>query len=121
MGIDTPSVEEAEARIPQPGLFYTFFGNVLMDWGTIGGMIYCVLFGVFVQALWLKARAGSLLCLLLYPFFACVIVYFPLSDMIVGAYGLFTITAVVFAAGLLHFFGLAYKTGAKRMAVVQLA
>ena len=121
MGVDTPSVEQAEERIPHPGLFYTFFGNVLMDWGVIGGMLYCLFFGVFVQALWLKARAGSLLSLLLYPFFACVIAYFPLSDMIVGAYGLFTITAVVFSVGLLHFFGLAYKARAKRRAVPQLA
>ncbi len=121
LGVDTPSVEEAEARIPQPGLFYTFFGNVLMDWGVVGGLVYCLLFGVFVQALWIKAQAGSLFCLLLYPFFACVIAYFPLSDMIVGAYGLFTITAVVFSVGLLHFFELAYKARAKRMAVPQLA
>lgn len=117
LGVKVPSVEEAQDRIPHPGLFYTFFGTVLMDWGVVGSLIYCLLFGVFVQALWLKAQAGSLLCLMLYPFFACVIAYFPLADMIVGAYGLFTITAILLSVGLIHFFGLAYKARAKRMAV----
>lgn len=120
-GVDVPSVAEAEDRIPHPGLFYTFFGNVLMDWGVFGGLVYCLIFGMFVQALWLKARTGSLLCLLLYPFFACVVAYFPLSDMIVGAYGLFTIFGIVVSVALLHFFELVFKARAKRRAVLQAA
>ena len=121
LGLDVPSTDQAEERIPHPGLFYTFFGNVLLDYGAVGGILYCLLLGMFVQALWLKARQGSLLALVLYPFFASVIVQFPLSDMIVGAYGLFTIFAIVFSVALIHFFSAVVKPHARRRVVPQTA
>jgi oligosaccharide repeat unit polymerase len=120
-GVDTPSVDEGMARIPRPGLFYTFFGNVLIDFGITGGLVYCFVFGVFVQALWLKAKAGSLFCLMLYPFFMSVIFHFPMMDMISGGYGLFVAFDVVLAVGIMEFFRLVYRARRRRRTVLQAA
>lgn len=120
-GVDTPSVDEGLARIPRQGLFYTFFGNTLIDFGIIGGLIYCFVFGVFVQAVWLNAKAGSLLCLMLYPFFVSVIFHFPMLDMISGGYGLFVALDVVFAVGVMEFFRLMYKARRRKQAVLRAA
>ena len=120
-GVDVPSVDEGMARIPRPGLFYTFFGNVLIDYGIGGGLVYCFLFGVFAQALWLRAKAGSLLALMLYPFIVSVIFHFPMLDMISGGYGLFVAFDVVFAVGLMEFFRLVYRAKRRRKAVLRTA
>ena len=120
-GVDTPSVDEGIARIPRPGLFYTFFGNILIDFGIGGGLVYCFLIGLFTQSLWLKAKSGSLFCLMLYPFFVSVIFHFPMLDMISGGYGLFVAFDIVFAVGVMEFFRLVYKNKTRRRAVLQTA
>lgn len=119
IGVDTPSVDEGIARIPRPGLFYTFFGNVLLDFGALGGLIYCFALGAVVQAVWLRARAGSLLCLLLYPFFVSVMFHFPMLDMIAGGYGLFVVFGVLFSVGLLEFCNAAYRARTHRRVALQ--
>ena len=121
IGVDTPSVDDGLARIPRPGLFYTFFGNILIDFGIVGGLIYCFVFGVFVQALWLRAKAGSLFCLMLYPFFVSVIFHFPMLDMIAGGYGLFVAFDVVLVVGLLEFVRLLYRAHRRKKAVLRTA
>ncbi len=120
-GVDTPSVDEGVSRIPRPGLFYTFFGNILIDFGIGGGLLYCFVLGVFVQALWLRAKTGSLFCLMLYPFFVSVIFHFPMLDMIAGGYGLFIALDIVAAVGLVEFFRLAYRARSRTRVVVQAA
>lgn len=119
VGVDTPSVDEGIARIPRPGLFYTFFGNVLLDFGTLGGLLYCFALGAVIQAVWLRARTGSLLCLLLYPFFVSVMFHFPMLDMIAGGYGLFVVFGVLFSVGLLKFCGAAFKARRQRGMALQ--
>jgi hypothetical protein len=114
IGVDTPSVDEGMARIPRLGLFYTFFGNILIDFGVWGGFVYCFLFGAFTQALWLKAKAGSLLSLMLYPFFVSVIFHFPMMDMVSGGYGLFVAFDILAVVGTIEFFRLVYRARRRR-------
>jgi hypothetical protein len=121
VGVKTTTVAEGQDRIPKPGLFYTFFGNVLIDYGVFGGLFYCFLLGAFIKLLWVRAKAGSLLCLLLYPFFVSVIFHFPMLDMIAGGYGLFVLFGIVFSVGLIRFFGAVYNVRQKRRAVLQTA
>jgi hypothetical protein len=104
-GFNVPNPDEATDRIPKPGLFYTAFGNILIDYGVAGGLIYCFLLGAFVKGLYLKAQAGSLIAMLLYPFFASVIFHLPILDMIAGGYGLFVAFAAVVSIGILKLVG----------------
>jgi hypothetical protein len=104
-GVDTPSVDETAKRFPKEGLFYTFFGSVLIDYGVIGGLVYCFMLGAFVQLLWIKARAGSLFSMLLYPFFVSVILHLPIADMVSGANGVFIIFATCLSYCLVRLMG----------------
>ena len=121
VGVKTTTVDEGQERIPRPGAFYTFFGNVLIDYGVIGGFIYCFCLGAFVQLLWIRARAGSILGLLLYPFFVSVIFHFPMLDMIAGGYGLFVIFGIFLSVGLIRYFGALDQIRQRRMAVLRAA
>lgn len=118
LGVDTPPIDEPLSRLPRPGLFYTFFGTILIDYGAVGGLLYCFLFGAMVKAIWLRALSGSVPALLLYPFFVSVIFHFPMLDMISGGYGLFIVSAVLLSVFVMHFCEQMQRKKSRRLALL---
>jgi len=101
-GISVPDADEVTDRIPQPGIYYTAFGNILLDYGVIGGLIYCFLLGAFAKFLFLRAETGSLLSALLYPYLASVLFHLPVLDMVSGGYGLIIFIQTLVCFGVLQ-------------------
>ncbi len=102
-GLSVPDADEVTDRIPQPGIYYTAYGNVLLDYGVIGGLIYCFLLGAFAKFLFLRAETGSLLSALLYPYLASVLFHMPVLDMVSGGYGLIIFIQTLVCFGVLKF------------------
>ncbi|AIE86639.1 O-antigen polymerase [Fimbriimonas ginsengisoli] len=69
------------------GVYSTFFGPTYIDFGIILGFAYLFALGVFTQFLYRRALQGSLLPLLLYPFFASVIFNFMTNNLIQSGLG----------------------------------
>jgi hypothetical protein len=97
----TDSAAEDLSRYPYIGMFYTFFGNVLLDWGPIGAIAYCFLLGMLAQWIWLRAMAGRILAMLLYPLVASIIFHFLITDMLAGGAGSFYLIDIFLAAGVI--------------------
>jgi hypothetical protein len=110
------SAEGEPDYVPYGGMFYTFFGNVLIDWGVAGGLIYCVIFGMICQYTWRKVVEGRSFFLMLYPFLASVIFHFPIVDMITGGGGVFYLIDICFA-GLLFLLFSRMQFKSKRTAI----
>lgn len=78
------------------GLYTTFFGPVLIDFGYLG-FLYCFIFGAFSQYSWLKARNNNIFHLMVYPYFASVILHVSFINMIESGMGLYFLFTMVYS------------------------
>ena len=72
--------------IESPGIYTSFFWDVLVDFGYFGS-VYCFILGFIAQHVWYKAKAQDISCLIVYPYIGTVILHMAFLDMIGGGMG----------------------------------
>ena len=109
VGLDTWSATELESILEEPGVYYTFFGQVYMDFG-YWGFLYCFLIGLIAQMSWNRARIGDTLHRMVYPFLAAVMCHSSYLNMFQSGQGVYLLFALLVAGGTMRIVSLYGRT-----------
>lgn len=89
--------------IERVGVYQTFFGPVLIDYGIIGGAGYCFIIGMLSQYSWIKALKRNSFHLLIYPLIGSIIIHFSYVNMIQNGMGLYILVSLICVGIILNY------------------
>lgn len=97
IGIKSISYSYLNSIVNETGVYTTFFGPVLIDFGWFG-FLYCYILGMISQYFYSKARRSNIVHLLIYPYIGSVIFHSPFINMIQAGMGLFVLISGIIVA-----------------------
>lgn len=82
------------------GLFYTFLGNFLIDWGILGPFIYCMIFIILTLVFLRRKQRNSLsfsklirlFLLVLVPYFGAILYFYTSATLTIDAFIFFLLS-----------------------------
>jgi len=102
LGLSIPSFMELAQVAHKTGVYTTFWGGFILDFGIFSFFVSFVL-GIISMGLYRGAQFGSFTCYLLYPVFAAQIVFSSVMNILSGVV-VYYLVSILISIVLMHFY-----------------
>ena len=83
-----PSMEELKSILPKAAVYYTFWGDFILDFGKLS-FPFSFLLGFLVSKLYINVKKKYFISTIFYPFILIQIFYIPYLNLLPGVFGYF--------------------------------
>ena len=102
LGLSIPSFIELAQVAHKTGVYTTFWGGFILDFGVFSFFVSFVL-GIISMGLYRGAQLGSFTCYLLYPIFAAQIIFSSVMNILSGVV-VYYLVSILISIVLMHFY-----------------